>query len=627
MKPSHSLIFASTFLSEAVALKPRVLPSDSIQLTQDDIGEFSAIDFGDENAVSLDAINAPGCKVYPGDTDWPDATEWARLNGTLGGALLKPKPTAAACYQGPDFNLQRCQYLTTNTTLSHFWIDEPLVSLTEWSQGGTCALAWNSTGNCTRGGFPEYVVNATTVKHIQAAVNFARNKGIRLVIKNTGHDFGGRSVGAGSLSIWTHNLKAMEFIPSYRLGRYRGKAAQFGAGVESWEEKNLMAAHNVTIVAPGWATVGGIGGWMSSGGHTTLTSKLGLGADQVLSLGVVTASGRYVTADPYTNSDLFFALRGGGGGTYGVVTSAILKAHPQVSLTPTSLSLTLMPWANMSMPIPGVITDPEVFWQGVSAYYRFGAKILDAGGYCFSYIYPGQNNSYSFVTSSEFTDSSGPAVYEFMQPLYNDLHGLGINVTNPPQLFTSFYGLPSRGIGSPPGNTRYRSRLLPRENWEDDDLWNRTMKAIRTATEAGYERDFYFHGTMASPTEEVAGWPGTENSVNPAWRNNRMHTMLMDQTANQSTERDTMMQEYMDLLRAVSPDAGSYMNEGDPGEPNWQQAFYGHHYERLLQIKQRRDPWGLFWAPTTVGSEGWAVQSVGYPGSQDGKLCRVGQEE
>lgn len=230
-----------------------------------------------------------------------------------------------------------------------------------------------------------------------------------------------------------------------------------------------------------------------------------------------------------------------------------------------------------------------------------------------------------FTTSSSFLGFTGAEAISFMQPLYDDLNKLGINITNPTRVNPSLYGSPSSGRAAPPGNTRYRSRLLPRENWEDDALWNQTMAAIRTATEAGFENDFYFHGTLASPTEEVAGWPGAENAVNPAWRKNRMHAMLMDQTPLQSTARDTMMQGYMDLLRDASPSAGSYMNEGDPGEPNWQQAFFGSNYPRLLQIKQARDPWGLFWAPTTVGSEGWAVRTVdgAYPGSQNGKLCRV----
>ncbi|KAI1413400.1 FAD-binding domain-containing protein [Hypoxylon sp. FL1857] len=623
MKPDLFLACLSIYPTWTTALKPRALFSDSIQLTQQDIGDFAAIDFGDETGVSLNS-NVPDCKVFPGDDAWPSVAEWARLNRTLGGALLKPEPSAAACYPGPDFDQAQCQFLLRNATSSHYWLDEPLVALTEWSQGSTCPLTSDPQGNCTRGGFPEYVVNATSVKHIQAAVNFARNKHIRLIIKNTGHDFGGRSVGAGSLSVWTHQLKEMEFIPSYSIGPYQGMAAHLGAGVESWEEHNFMAANNITVVSPGCGTVGGVGGWMSVAGHTTITSTYGLGADQVLSLGVVTASGRFVTADPYTNSDLFYAIRGGGGATYGVVTSAIYKAYPPVRVTTSSLRLSLSVPTNTSSPTPGVLTDADQFWQGVGLYYRFVAKVLDAGGYGFSYIYPGANNTFSFTTTSQFPNFTPAAVFSFMQPLYTDLNRIGINVTNPSSLFPSIYGSPGVGRAPAPGNTRYRSRLLPRENWEDDELWNRTINAIRKATEGGFENDFYFHGTLASPTAEVAGWPGSENAVNPAWRNNRMHAMLMDQAPQQSAERDAILRGYMDLLREVSPGAGSYMNEGDPGEPNWQQAFYGYHYPRLVGIKRARDPWSVFWAPTTPGSEGWAVRPVdGYAESQNGRLCRV----
>lgn len=215
-----------------------------------------------------------------------------------------------------------------------------------------------------------------------------------------------------------------------------------------------------------------------------------------------------------------------------------------------------------------------------------------------------------------------------MQPLYDDLQQrLGINLTNPTSLFTGVYNSPggSGASGPAPGNTRYRSRLLPRANWDDDALWTRTMRAIRAATEGGLEHDFYFHGTLTSPTAEVAGWPGRDAAVNPAWRSNRMHAMLMDMAPAQSSARDATMQGYMDLLREVSPGAGSYMNEGDPGEPDWQQAFYGMNYPRLLGIKRARDPWGVFWAPTTVGSEGWEVRAAdGYAMSQNGRLCRVG---
>ncbi|KAL1864278.1 hypothetical protein VTK73DRAFT_6009 [Phialemonium thermophilum] len=95
-------------------------------------------------------------------------------------------------------------------------------------------------------------------------------------------------------------------------------------------------------------------------------------------------------------------------------------------------------------------------------------------------------------------------------------------------------------------------------------------------------------------------------------------------TAAEARELDARVQEYMDAWRAVTPGSGSYMNEGDPGEPNWQQSFYGDNYDRLLRVKRKRDPWGLFWAPTTVGSEAWEVHPVdGYPNSQNGRLCRA----
>lgn len=124
----------------------------------------------------------------------------------------------------------------------------------------------------------------------------------------------GRSVGFGSLSIWTHWLKDFEFLPEYAAGGYRGMAVRAGTGVESWEVFGHMARYNMTVVVGACHTVAPWGGWMAGGGHSALSSQYGLGVDQVLSINVVTADGRFVTADPYQNTDLFYALRGGGGG-------------------------------------------------------------------------------------------------------------------------------------------------------------------------------------------------------------------------------------------------------------------------------------------------------------------------
>jgi FAD binding domain len=131
--------------------------------------------------------------------------------------------------------------------------------------------------------------------------------------RNTGHDLRGQSAGAGSLSIWTHHLKEFEYLPSFSIGNYTGRAARVSVGLQSSDLQAHATASNVTMVVPGGPSVGGTGGWFMGGGHGFHTSSLGLGADQVLSLELVTADGRFITADPNTNTDLFWALRGGGG--------------------------------------------------------------------------------------------------------------------------------------------------------------------------------------------------------------------------------------------------------------------------------------------------------------------------
>lgn len=104
-------------------------------------------------------------------------------------------------------------------------------------------------------------------------------------------------------------------MPEHAQGaHYRGMAARVAAGLESWEMYAYMGRHDTTLVVPGGSTVGAYGGWMAGGGHSVLGSLYGLGSDQPLSLQVVTADGRFVTADADVNADLYYALRGGGPG-------------------------------------------------------------------------------------------------------------------------------------------------------------------------------------------------------------------------------------------------------------------------------------------------------------------------
>ena len=118
---------------------------------------------------------SPRCKAFPGDQDWPSDNQWQRFNQSLSGALLKPSPPGAVCYPNhPSFNPAACSFLLNNASATSFHFDNPISVSNIWPQGNTCPILANPQGTCTQGGFPTYVVNATTVKHVQLAVNFAR---------------------------------------------------------------------------------------------------------------------------------------------------------------------------------------------------------------------------------------------------------------------------------------------------------------------------------------------------------------------------------------------------------------------------------------------------------------------
>lgn len=153
-------------------------------------------------------------------------------------------------------------------------------------EGRTCMPpGFNYTDTCEIGGYPAYVVNVTNVAQIQLAVNFARNLNLRLVVKNTGHDFNGKAAGKGALSIWTHWLKDKAFYPQYKAANgYVGPAIKIGSGVQVWEAYEYAKANGVTVIGGEAITVGMGGGYTAGGGHSPLSSLYGMAADQVLAM-------------------------------------------------------------------------------------------------------------------------------------------------------------------------------------------------------------------------------------------------------------------------------------------------------------------------------------------------------
>ncbi|RYP80180.1 hypothetical protein DL769_002593 [Monosporascus sp. CRB-8-3] len=152
----------------------------------------------------------------------------------------------------------------------------------------------------------------------------------------------GKSAGEGALALWTRHLRLVE-VPDPNSPEYSGPATRMGAGVRGLEAYTAAASHGLRVVGGFCPTVGVVGGYSQGGGYGPgltgpMSSQYGLGADQALEWEVITPIGEHVVATPWQHSDLYWALSGGGPGTYGVVLSLTVRAHPDGAIGGASLA-------------------------------------------------------------------------------------------------------------------------------------------------------------------------------------------------------------------------------------------------------------------------------------------------
>lgn len=116
--------------------------------------------------------------------------------------------------------------------------------------------------------------------------------------------------------------------------------------------------------------------------------------------------------------------------------------------------------------------------------------------------------------------------------------------------------------------------------------------------------------------------PVASNAVLPAWRSTIIQAIFAapwdwSVPRSEMEKREKYVSEYVTpALQAIMPASGSYMNEGNFRQHDWQKQFFGINYDRLLDIKQKYDPEFLFYAPQGVGSEFWEEDRAG-------RLCKI----
>ncbi|KAL8997835.1 MAG: hypothetical protein Q9169_003008 [Polycauliona sp. 2 TL-2023] len=437
-------------------------------------------------------------------------------------------------------------------------------------------------------------------------IRFTEKNNIRLVIKSTGHDWLGKSTGKGALGLWTQHLKSPKVIAEYHSSYYNGPALKVGAGTLSAEALEAAAPASLRVVSGSCPSVGIAGGYTQGAGHSILSSSYGLGADQVLEWEVVTANGQRVVATPTQNTDLYFALSGGGPGTYGVVISMTVRAYQDG----------LVGGATLSFAAKG--TTKEAYWKAITAWHTQLPALVDSGATALYLINPDG----FLIAPITAPDKSVVEVMTMLHPFTRTLKSLNItysvNTTSESTYlahFTRYLGpLP---YGSYPTAQLLGGRLVPRTVIENNNKG--LTQAFREITE---NSTFYIAATALGVKKPKLSKPISHNAVLPAWREVLLSVFVASAwefTAPRFIEEERQSQltnSLIPMLTAVTPQSGTYMNEAGFQLASWKEDFYGANYARLRSSKAKYDPGDLFYATTAVGSDTWNVAA-------DGRMCRA----
>ena len=117
---------------------------------------------------------------------------------------------------------------------------------------------------CLIGAYIDYAVNVTKPKHVIETLSFCNKHSIRLIIRNTGYDYLGKSTGASAIGIRTHYLKSISFV-EYQDSFYNRRAIKLGAGVQAFEVYKAADAQDLVVVGGECPTVGIAGGYTQGG--------------------------------------------------------------------------------------------------------------------------------------------------------------------------------------------------------------------------------------------------------------------------------------------------------------------------------------------------------------------------
>jgi FAD/FMN-containing dehydrogenase len=561
-------------------------------------------------------------RVRLGDPAWPSEASWDQLDHDVGGRLIKVRSPLADCVGGtPD---AACDKIFKELKNPYYLGDE--VGLTQ-SLGWIGA--WTSEPSV-------YAVAAKTTQDVVAAVNFARANNLRLVVKGGGHSYQGTSNAADSLLVWTRHMNAVTLHDAFVGAGCAGNAEpQPAVSIEPgaiWGHvyNQVMTQAGRYVQGGGCMTVGVVG-LVLGGGFGSCSKAFGQAGASLLEAEVVTADGDVKIANACANPDLFWALKGGGGG-FGIVTRVTLRTH-------------MLPEF-----VGGVFATIKA--SSDAAYRRLIAKIMEfyaqalfnphwgeqlafnpGGILSIAMVQQGLDQQqaeetwrpfFDWVSASpqDFSILSAPRIISAPARRFWDPAALK---TAPGLVLTDDRpGAPSDNIFWT-GNLEetgivwhaYQSAWLPQSLLADDQR-ERLVEALFAAARR-HRVSLHFNKGLAGATPEAIA-SARDTAMNPAVVD--AFALAISGAGEPPAYPDVPSHEpdvalarkqaeavtaAMDEIRKLVPRAASYVWETDYFQPHWQEAFWGDNYSRLRAVKSKYDPDGLFFLHHGVGSEDWSA--------------------
>lgn len=410
---------------------------------------------------------------------------------------------------------------------------------------------------------PDVIARCSRAEDVQAAVRFARDRGLQLSVKGGGHAFAANTVGEGGLLIDLSPMKGIEIDPAT-------KTARIEAGLK-WGEFDPLAQEHGLASPGGTVSTVGVAGYTLGGGSGFLARKHGMAIDNLLSVAVVTARGELVVASADENPDLFWALRGGGG-NFGVATSFEFRLHevgPEV--------------------LAGQVFHRFEDAPAVLRFYRDFMATAPEEIQCYPFflhvppldLFPEEYHGQLVLDLVVFHAETGPAAETALRPLVEA--GDPFMSAVGPQEYASVLKTFDAGL---PSGQRYDSRA--------HDLPDLTEAAIDTLIEhlpgmVGEFSSAYLGaagGSVARVDPTATAFPHRDAAFS-------FHIMAGWTTPEQDAEVTRWVRQFHGAM-ALHATGGVYVNVLGAGEEDRIRAAYGVNYARLAELKRKWDPENLF---------------------------------